>query len=92
MAATIIRPTSRTSRSIDGFRGWGRAVTDFSDRRSGGSRRSSPGAVPGRHGQPAMAPHVSLWIVARGINVGLHTRLYFADEACRQRRGPGAAD
>jgi protocatechuate 3,4-dioxygenase alpha subunit len=27
-----------------------------------------------------MAPHVSLWIVARGINIGLHTRLYFEDE------------
>jgi protocatechuate 3,4-dioxygenase, alpha subunit len=27
------------------------------------------------------APHVSLWIVARGINIGLQTRVYFADEA-----------
>ncbi len=27
-----------------------------------------------------MAPHISLWIVARGINIGLHTRLYFEDE------------
>ena len=27
-----------------------------------------------------MAPHVSLWIVARGINIGLQTRLYFEDE------------
>ena len=26
------------------------------------------------------APHVSLWIVARGINIGLQTRLYFSDE------------
>ncbi|MEX0859978.1 MAG: protocatechuate 3,4-dioxygenase subunit alpha [Cucumibacter sp.] len=39
---------------------------------------------PGRLAAPAgklMAPHVTLWIVARGINVGLHTRLYFDDEA-----------
>ena len=28
-----------------------------------------------------MAPHVNLWIVARGINIGLHTRIYFDDEA-----------
>jgi protocatechuate 3,4-dioxygenase alpha subunit len=28
-----------------------------------------------------MAPHITLWIVARGINIGLHTRLYFEDEA-----------
>jgi protocatechuate 3,4-dioxygenase alpha subunit len=27
-----------------------------------------------------MAPHISLWIVARGINTGLQTRIYFEDE------------
>jgi len=26
------------------------------------------------------APHISFWIVARGINLGLNTRLYFGDE------------
>ena len=26
------------------------------------------------------APHVNLWIVARGINLGLNTRAYFPDE------------
>ena len=33
---------------------------------------------PGRAG--GQAPHVALWIVARGINTGLQTRIYFADE------------
>jgi protocatechuate 3,4-dioxygenase alpha subunit len=28
-----------------------------------------------------MAPHVNFWIAARGINIGLSTRMYFADEA-----------
>jgi protocatechuate 3,4-dioxygenase alpha subunit len=28
-----------------------------------------------------MAPHITLWIVARGINIGLNTRVYFEDEA-----------
>ena len=28
-----------------------------------------------------MAPHLNLWIVARGINIGLNTRAYFSDEA-----------
>ena len=28
-----------------------------------------------------MAPHLNLWIVARGINIGLSTRMYFEDEA-----------
>ena len=26
-----------------------------------------------------MAPHITFWIVARGINIGLHTRMYFPD-------------
>jgi protocatechuate 3,4-dioxygenase alpha subunit len=28
-----------------------------------------------------MAPHINVWIVGRGINLGLSTRLYFSDEA-----------
>ena len=35
-----------------------------------------------------MAPHVNLWIVARGINIGLNTRLYFADEQEANQRDP----
>ena len=38
-----------------------------------------PGCVAGREGK-VQAPHINLWIVARGINMGLNTRLYFADE------------
>jgi protocatechuate 3,4-dioxygenase alpha subunit len=26
------------------------------------------------------APHVTVWIVARGINIGLQTRMYFPEE------------
>ena len=33
---------------------------------------------PGRVG--GQAPHIALWIVARGINTGLQTRIYFADD------------
>ncbi len=29
--------------------------------------------------KPGAVPFVSLWIIARGINTGLHTRLYFPD-------------
>ena len=36
--------------------------------------------MEGRNGR-FMAPHVNLWIVARGINIGLNTRMYFSDEA-----------
>jgi protocatechuate 3,4-dioxygenase alpha subunit len=27
-----------------------------------------------------MAPHITFWIVARGINIGVQTRMYFEDE------------
>lgn len=42
-------------------------------------RTVKPGRVPSRYGR-AFAPHISLWIVSRGINIGLQTRIYFADE------------
>ena len=42
-------------------------------------RTVKPGAIPGRGGA-TQAPHISLWVVARGINVGLQTRIYFEDE------------
>lgn len=38
-----------------------------------------PGPVLHRSGA-MQAPHISLWIVARGINIGLSTRIYFEDE------------
>ena len=43
------------------------------------SRRSSRVACPFPDGR-LMAPHITVWIVARGINIGLHTRMYFGDE------------
>ena len=42
-------------------------------------RTVKPGAVTNRDGS-VMAPHISLWIVARGINIGLNTRIYFEGE------------
>lgn len=63
----------------DGFRGWGRVITDF-ETGEWAFETVKPGLVMGRRGQ-MMAPHINLWIVARGINVGLNTRIYFEDEA-----------
>ncbi len=60
------------------FFGWGRQATD----RDSGEflfRTVRPGRVPAPCGR-LMAPHVSFWIVARGINIGLHTRMYFPEE------------
>ena len=61
------------------FRGWGRSCTDF-ETGVYAFDTIKPGRVEGRNGR-VMAPHVNAWIVARGINVGLNTRIYFGDEA-----------
>ena len=46
-----------------------------------------PGRVPFPDGR-LMAPHITVWIVARGINVGLHTRMYFGDEETANGEDP----
>lgn len=59
------------------FTGFGRCACDAED----GTYRFEtvmPGAVPWPMGG-LQAPHITLWIVARGINLGLHTRAYFAE-------------
>ena len=61
-----------------GFRGWGRIITDF-DSGLWSFETIKPGPVPGRN-KRMMAPHINLWLVARGINMGLNTRMYFEDE------------
>ena len=81
-------PADTQDKPLDtGFRGFGRAVTDLE---SGlfWFETIKPGRVPGRHGHHRMAPHVNLWIVARGINLGLHTRMYFEDEAAANGEDP----
>ena len=62
----------------EGFRGWGRVITNFETGKFSFDT-IKPGCVPGRSGK-TQAPHINLWIVARGINVGLNTRMYFAEE------------
>lgn len=70
----------------EGFRGWGRVITDF-DTGEWAFDTIKPGRVMGRDGR-LMAPHLNLWIVARGINIGLNTRLYFDDEAAANAEDP----
>jgi protocatechuate 3,4-dioxygenase alpha subunit len=79
-AGKYAHPADRQSgKAIDEhFRGWGRACTDF-DTGVYSFETIKPGPVAGRNGRP-MAPHINVWIVARGINLGLNTRMYFSDE------------
>ncbi len=60
------------------FRGWGRVIPDF-ETGVFSFETVKPGPVPGTDGH-CQAPHLSLWLVARGINLGLNTRMYFGDE------------
>lgn len=62
----------------DGFRGWGRVITNF-ETGEWAFETVKPGRTKGRN-VGVQAPHINLWIVARGINIGLNTRLYFEDE------------
>ena len=59
--------------ATEGFQNWGRQAADL---HTGHIRFDTlkPGA------QTGAAPHILIWIVARGINLGLATRLYFPDE------------
>ena len=59
------------------FTGWGRQAGDY-DTGEWVFETIRPGSVPFPDGR-MMAPHISLWIVARGINIGLNTRMYFPD-------------
>jgi protocatechuate 3,4-dioxygenase alpha subunit len=68
------------------FTGWGRLPTDMTTGECV-FHTVKPGRVPFKDGR-LMAPHITLWIVARGINIGLHTRLYFGDEEAANAEDP----
>ncbi|OJH44404.1 protocatechuate 3,4-dioxygenase subunit alpha [Paracoccus sp. SM22M-07] len=68
----------RHADAAPGFRGFARVIPDF-DSGEFTIDTIKPGPVPMTGGAVA-APHLNLWLVARGINLGLSTRLYFGDE------------
>lgn len=66
-------------RAENAFRGFGRSAPGPSDAGWWVFHTVKPGCVAHPNGQP-MAPHINLMLFARGINIHLHTRLYFDDE------------
>lgn len=68
------------------FSGFGRCPSDM-DTGEFSFETIKPGVVPFIDGTP-MAPHITFWIVARGINLGLHTRMYFSDEKAANAKDP----
>jgi len=71
-------PVDTRGEADPNFTGWGRTPVYLE---TGEFRFETvkPGRVPYSGGR-LQAPHVTFWIVARGINIGLHTRMYFGDE------------
>lgn len=68
------------------FTGWGRCPSGMDD----GVftfETIKPGRVPYPDGR-LQAPHITFWVVARGINIGLHTRMYFGDEEASNAEDP----
>lgn len=65
--------------------GWGRCACDM---KSGefSFKTIKPGSVD--YDCIKQAPHISFFIIARGINKGLHTRMYFADEVAKNSADP----
>lgn len=60
------------------FTGWGRCPSNM-DTGEFRFETIKPGRVPYPDGR-MQAPHITMWVVARGINIGLQTRMYFPDE------------
>jgi protocatechuate 3,4-dioxygenase, alpha subunit len=78
-AAGLYNSPSEMRGSADpNFTGWARCPGDMA---SGEFlfETIKPGKVPFKDGR-LMAPHISFWVVARGINLGLNTRMYFPEE------------
>jgi protocatechuate 3,4-dioxygenase alpha subunit len=71
-------PSETRGTADPNFLGWGRSPGDM-DTGEFVFETIKPGKVPFK-GERWMAPHITFWIVARGINIGLHTRMYFPEE------------
>ena len=68
------------------WRGWGRTGADFETGRYR-FETVKPGRVAGPGGR-LQAPHIAMILFARGLNLGLHTRVYFSDEAAANAEDP----
>ncbi|MGI9357305.1 MAG: protocatechuate 3,4-dioxygenase subunit alpha [Rhizobiaceae bacterium] len=76
-------PAETRGKADPDFAGWGRCAAD-SESGLFTFETVKPGTVPfpdyGKQTGRFQAPHISFWIVARGINLGLNTRMYFPEE------------
>lgn len=86
-AAGLFPSANETRGRVDpNFTGFGRSAGDM-ETGEFTFNTVKPGRVPWPDGR-MQAPHITFWIVARGINIGLHTRLYFEDEVAANAIDP----
>lgn len=86
-AAGLFASANETRGRADAhFTGWGRSPGDM-ETGEFTFHTVKPGAVPFPDGR-MQAPHITVWVVARGINIGLHTRMYFDDEPAANAADP----
>lgn len=81
-------PSETRGHADPNFLGWGRQPGDM---QTGEFlfETIKPGRAPFRPGETRlMAPHILFWVVARGINIGLQTRMYFSDEEAANSEDP----
>ncbi len=78
-------PAEHRSGVDPNFSGWGRIAAQENGGFSFDTIKPGPVPAPGGGFQ---APHITFWIVARGINIGLQTRLYFPDEEVANSKDP----
>ncbi|MGV1801071.1 protocatechuate 3,4-dioxygenase subunit alpha [Agrobacterium vitis] len=79
-------PSETGGKADPNFLGWARCPGDMAT----GEfvfHTVKPGKVPFAGGR-WMAPHVTFWVVARGINIGLQTRMYFPEEEAANAEDP----
>jgi protocatechuate 3,4-dioxygenase alpha subunit len=81
-------PSETRGTADPNFLGWGRQPGDMQTGEFA-FETIKPGRVPFRPNDTRlMAPHILFWIVARGINIGLQTRMYFSDEEAANAEDP----
>ncbi|MTI18860.1 protocatechuate 3,4-dioxygenase subunit alpha [Rhodobacteraceae bacterium RKSG542] len=79
-------PSDTRGEADPNFAGWGRQPVE-PETGEFVFETIKPASVPAPRGR-TQAPHISFWIVARGINVGLNTRMYFPEEEAANAADP----
>ncbi|MGG7565381.1 protocatechuate 3,4-dioxygenase subunit alpha [Rhodovulum sp. DZ06] len=79
-------PEETRGQADPNFTGWGRSPGDFENGEFT-FETIKPGRVPAWNGKLS-APFISVLVLARGVNIGLQTRMYFPEDAALNAEDP----